>query len=62
MSKAIEKKNQETLLSCEKGAGFSEYLVLIVIVVLAGIAMWGTFSDKIEGKTNDAGQTLEQMQ
>ena len=61
MNNEIEKTKRKTLLSCEKGAGFSEYLVLLVIVVVAGIAMWQSFSKVVDGKTDDVEKAIKDM-
>jgi Flp pilus assembly pilin Flp len=40
-----EKKPMLSLIRDERGAGLSEYLVLLVLVVVACIALWKTFQE-----------------
>ncbi len=61
MKTEIEKTQKKSLLNCEKGAGFSEYLVLLVIVVVAGIAMWQSFSGVVDRKTGEVGDQIRDM-
>ena len=58
---APPKKRRLTLLRDQKGAGFSEYLVLLVIIVVAGIAVWRGFRDKVEGKVGDVNTEIQNM-
>jgi Flp pilus assembly pilin Flp len=49
------------LLRDQRGASFSEYLVLIAIFVIAGIAIWNAFKTSVETKVDDTRDQLEVM-
>jgi hypothetical protein len=49
------------LLRDQRGASFSEYLVLIAIFVIAGIAIWNAFQTSVETKVDDTRDQLEVM-
>jgi Flp pilus assembly pilin Flp len=56
--KTINKKNlgQDT-----RGLSTVEYLILLVVIAVAGISVWGRFAGKVENVTNTTGDTLESM-
>ncbi len=62
MKKEKQKKQKPmlTLIRDERGAGFSEYLVLVVIIVIFGIGAWTKFRDevgkKVDGVNTDVGK------
>ncbi|MEM9069546.1 MAG: hypothetical protein AAGE52_13620 [Myxococcota bacterium] len=39
-----------TLLEDERGLGTSEYIILIILVVIAGWAAWSRFGDAVSSK------------
>ena len=39
----------------------AEYLILLVIVAIAAIGFWGSFSDSVEKRVDKAGQKLENL-
>jgi Flp pilus assembly pilin Flp len=51
-----------SLLRDQRGAGFSEYLVLVAIIVIAGIAIWNAFQNSVENKVTNTREQLEGMQ
>ena len=61
MKNKVVKSKGKSLKDCEKGAGFSEYLVLLVIVVVAGILMWQNFRDVVDSKTDDVESAIKGM-
>ena len=46
-------------LSPESGQGMLEYILIVVFVVIASVAVWRTFGEKVVGLVNDANSTLD---
>ncbi len=54
-------KETQRILNDERGMSFAEYLIILVVVAVAGIGMWTTFGDTIQNKLQDQATELETM-
>jgi len=45
----------------QRGANFVEYLVLVGVIALAGIAIFTTFSDKVQTASKGQGDSVEKL-
>ncbi len=54
-------QDKRSIVKDESGLSFSEYLIILVVVAVAGIGMWTTFGNKIQNKLQDQTQKLEDM-
>jgi Flp pilus assembly pilin Flp len=51
-----------SLIRDERGAGFSEYLVLLVMIVIFGIAIWKGFRDQVDTKVKGVNEKVQKME
>ena len=56
MRKALRRLHRD-----ERGMSFAEYLIILVVVAVAGIVAWRTFGQKIQTKLGQQGVELERM-
>ncbi len=54
-------QHKRSLMKDESGLSFSEYLIILVVVAVAGIGMWTTFGNTIKNKLQDQAHELETM-
>ncbi len=54
-------QDKRSIVKDESGLSFSEYLIILVVVAVAGIAMWTTFGESIQNKLQDQAMELETM-
>jgi len=59
--KSKEARPATSLIRDERGAGFSEYLVLLVLVVVAGIVVWQGFRDEVNQRIEDVTGEVREM-
>ncbi len=55
------KQDADSLARDSRGLSTVEYLILLVIIAVAGISVWGKFAKTVETKTNSAGASIETM-
>ena len=51
----------ESLAKDTRGLSTVEYLILLVIIAVAGIALWGKFADEVETQTTGATKQIKDM-
>jgi Flp pilus assembly pilin Flp len=56
----MAKSRMGMLLKNNKGQGMTEYIIIVVLVVVAGLVVWKAFGDKIVGLVKDSTTQIEQ--
>ncbi len=54
-------KQQHHIVTDERGMSFAEYLIILVVVAVAGIGMWTAFGETVQNKLQDQATELETM-
>lgn len=54
-------KNQISIVQDQRGAGFTEYLILVGLIAIICIAAFGDFGDAISSKTSDFQGKVEEL-
>jgi Flp pilus assembly pilin Flp len=54
-------KNQNSIVQDQRGAGFTEYLILVGLIAIICITAFGDFGEAVEKKTNDFRGEIETL-
>lgn len=57
----IRGDQDKSLSKDTRGLSTVEYLILLVIIAVAGIAVWGKFATAVETQTKDATKSITDM-
>ncbi|MCP4677197.1 MAG: hypothetical protein GY854_17115 [Deltaproteobacteria bacterium] len=62
MKNAIEKKNnRKSLRTDERGLSTVEYIIILVLIAVAGIGLWQKFGTEIETHITNSTSTVKGM-
>ena len=57
--KHIRSRNIRQLLEDQRGAGMTEYIILVGVIALLAIAAFQFFGDEVRQKVEDQGNTVQ---
>jgi len=61
MNKSIQKRNLKALATETEGLSTVEYVILLVLIAVVGIAAWRTFGSTIVTKINGGNSAVQGM-
>ncbi len=61
MKKSIQKRNVQALMNETEGLSTVEYVILLVLIAVVGIAAWKTFGTTIRERVNGGNTQIQNM-
>lgn len=61
MNKSIQKRNLNALVNETEGLSTVEYVILLVLIAVVGIAAWRTFGSTIVGRVTQGNGQIQTM-
>ena len=61
MKNDIQKRDANALLNETEGLSTVEYVILLVLIAVVGIAAWRTFGSTVVNKVNGGNSTIQSM-